>query len=106
MTMALSIPWTFETANYRFQQFVMPHVDACLGFRDDGIFFVRDIGEDFQKMASNFALVYSEVGRRQEALQLTERVVEAYKKTLGEEHPDTLGSMQNLAIRYSEVGRQ
>ncbi len=106
MTMALSIPWTFETANYRFQQFVVPHVDACLGFRDDEIFFVQDIGEDFQKMASNFALVYSEVGRRQEALQLTERVVKAYKKTLGEKHPNTLDSMQNLAIRYSEMSRQ
>lgn len=104
--MALSIPWTFETANYRFQQFVVPHVDACLGFRDDEIFFVQDIGEDFQKMASNFALVYSEVGRRQEALQLTERVVKAYKKTLGEKHPNTLDSMQNLAIRYSEMSRQ
>jgi len=105
-TVALSIPWTFETADYRFRQFVVPHVDACLGFRDDGIFSVRDIGEDCQKMAGNFALVYSEVGRRQEALQLTERVVEARKRTLGEEHPDTLSSMHNLAIRYSEVGRR
>lgn len=41
----------------------------------------------------NLANRYSEVGRRQEALQLTERVVELYKRTLGEEHPDTLASI-------------
>ncbi len=57
-------------------------------------------------MASSFALVYSEVGRVQEALQLTERVVEVRKRTLGEEHPDTLGSIHNLAISYSEAGER
>ena len=49
-------------------------------------------------MATKFALTYSEVGRRQEALQLTEQVVEARKRTLGEEHPDTLSSMHALAL--------
>jgi hypothetical protein len=95
-TVALSISWTFETADYRFRQFVVPHVDACLGFRDDEIFSVQNIGEDCQKMADNFALVYSEVGRQQEALQLAEQVVEAYKRTLGEEHPNTVASIYTL----------
>ncbi|KAI4221929.1 MAG: hypothetical protein L6R40_008609 [Gallowayella cf. fulva] len=95
-TIALSIPWTFETADYRFRQSMMPHIDACLGFRKEGVFSLRSVGEDCQIMASNFALVYSEVGRRQEALQLTERVVEAKKRTLGEEHPDTLTSIHTL----------
>ncbi|KAK3176124.1 hypothetical protein OEA41_007446 [Lepraria neglecta] len=102
---ALSIPWTFETTDYRFRQSMMPHIDACLGFREDGVFSLQNIGEDCQTMAGNFALVYSEVGRRQEALQLTERVVEVRKRTLGEDHSDTLGSMHNLAISYSEVGQ-
>ena len=57
-------------------------------------------------MAAKFALVYGEVGRRQEALQLTEQVVEANKRTLGEEDPDTLRSTHALAISYSEVGRR
>ena len=34
-----------------------------------------------------------------------ERVVEVYKRTLGEEHPMTLSSMNDLVIRYSEAGR-
>ena len=52
------------------------------------------------------AVSYSEAGRRQEALQLTERVVEAYKRTLGEEHPKTLRSMYNLAVSYIEASRR
>ena len=105
-TIALSIPWTFETTDYRFRQSIVPHIDACLDFRENGIFSLENIGGDCQRMAGNFALVYSEVGRRQEALQLTERVVEANKRTLGEEHPDTLRSMHALAICYSEAGRR
>jgi hypothetical protein len=49
------------------------------------------------------AISYSEVGRRQEALQLLETVVAAHKRTLGEEHPDTLHSVQNLtAFEYAQ----
>jgi hypothetical protein len=51
---------------------------------------------------NSLAINYSEVGRRQEALQLLETVVAARKRTMGEEHPDTLGSMQNLtAFKYT-----
>ncbi|KAI4256990.1 MAG: hypothetical protein L6R42_005913, partial [Xanthoria sp. 1 TBL-2021] len=105
-TIALSIPWTFKTADYRFRQSMMPHIDACLGFRKEGVFSLQSVGEECQTMASNFALVYGQVGRRQEALQLGERVVEVYKRTLGQEHYKTLHSMQILAISYSEVGRR
>jgi tetratricopeptide (TPR) repeat protein len=49
---------------------------------------------------------YSKLGQRQETLQLSEKAVEARKRTLDEEHLDTLRSMYNLANRYSEVGRR
>ena len=39
-------------------------------------------------------------------LELTEKVMAANTRTLGEEHPDTLHSMHALANRYSEVGRR
>ena len=48
----------------------------------------------------NLVIRYSEVGRLEKALQLTERVVEARKRTVGDEHPDTLTSMANLAFTY------
>lgn len=105
-TVALSIPCIFETGDYRFRKSLVPHIYACLGCRCNGLFHLRDIGKQFQRMASNFALTYSEVDRWQEALQLTEIVVEANKRTLGEELPDTVGSIHALAVRYSEVGRR
>ena len=67
------------------------------------------LGEDHpDTLASmhDLAIRYSEAGRRAEALQLTEEVVERHKSKLGEDHPDTLRSMHNLAIRYSEAGRR
>ena len=58
--MALSILWTFKTVDYRYRKSLVPHIDACLGYRNDGIFHLRDIGEDCQRMAAQFALAYSE----------------------------------------------
>ncbi|KAL8743440.1 MAG: hypothetical protein Q9190_004209 [Brigantiaea leucoxantha] len=105
-TIALSILWTFKTTDFQFRRSMMPHIDACLGLREDGVFSLQSIGDEFQETASAFAFVYREVGRIQKALELEERVVEARRRTLGEEHRDTLRSIHNLAIGYSETGRQ
>jgi hypothetical protein len=67
------------------------------------------LGEDHpDTLASmhNLAVQYSEVGRRAEALRLTELVLELFKNKLGKNHPKTLASMHNLAIDYSENGRK
>ena len=104
--MSMSISWTFQTVDYRFRKLLLPHIDACLGIYPDGIFHLRNVGKDCLNMAEKFGLVYQENGRWQEALQLTETVMAACKRTLGEEHPDTLLSMHNLANRYSEVGQR
>ena len=67
------------------------------------------LGEEHPDTLSSMrglAIGYREVSRREEALQLTEKVVATMKRTFGEEHPDTLGSMHSLAISYSEVGRR
>ena len=39
-------------------------------------------------------------------MELEEKVLEARKRTLGDEHPDTLISMGNLALSYSDLGRR
>jgi tetratricopeptide (TPR) repeat protein len=70
--------------------------------------YKRTLGEEYPDILLsmyNLALRYSDVGRLQEALQLTETVAAAYKRTLGMEHPYTIASMCNLALRYSDVGR-
>jgi tetratricopeptide (TPR) repeat protein len=105
-TIAVSIHWTYRTADYWFRRALVPHVDACLGFYDDGIFHLQAIGNEYLEMAEKFALVYQENGRQQDALELLERVATARKKTQGEEHPDTLASVQSLANCYSKVGRR
>jgi hypothetical protein len=95
--MALSIPSAFQTSDHRFQQSLVTHIDACLRFKKDGIFYLRKFGENSLSMAEKFALAYQENGRRQEALQMTETMVAARKKTLGEEHPHTPSVMHNLS---------
>ena len=60
-----------------------------LGCRNDGISHLRDIGEDGRRMATEFAPAYNEVHGWQDALQLTEQVVETSKRSLGEEHSNT-----------------
>lgn len=44
--------------------------------------------------------------RPEEAVDLGEQVLKASKRILGDEHPDTLGSMINLAISYSDLDRR
>jgi hypothetical protein len=40
-----------------------------------------------------------------EAEELEVQVTETFKRVLGEEHPDTLTSMANLALTYRDQGR-
>jgi tetratricopeptide (TPR) repeat protein len=105
-SISLSIQSTHQTADCRFRRALVPHVDACLGFYDDGIFHLRTIGNEYLEMAEKFALTYQENGRQQDALELLEKVATARTGTQGEEHPDTVLSIHRLAICYSEVGRR
>jgi len=105
-TIAISIQWIFQTADYRFRRALVPHMDACLRFYDDGIFHLQAAGNECLSMAEKFALVYQENGRQQDALELLERVAATRKGAQGEEHPDTLASIHRLAICYSEMGRR
>jgi tetratricopeptide (TPR) repeat protein len=105
-TIAVSISWTFQTADYRFRRSLIPHLDACLRVYGGGIFRLQTTKNDNLGMAEKFALAYQENGRYVEASELTEKVMVARKRTLGEDHPDTLRAMHALANLNSEVGRQ
>ncbi|WP_256324724.1 tetratricopeptide repeat protein [Succiniclasticum ruminis] len=43
--------------------------------------------------------------RYEEALKMWEEVLSLQRKILGEEHPDTITAMSNLAASLSELGR-
>ena len=63
-------------------------------------------GEEDETYAwSVVALVLGENGWTGDAVYLLEEVLQIQKNKLGEDHPDTLQSMGNLASRYSEAGR-
>lgn len=51
---------------------------------------------------NNLAVSYGKVGRKQEAIELREKVLEARQRTLSNEHPDTLMAMNNLANLLSK----
>ena len=57
-------------------------------------------------MVARFALAFVENGRLWSATELFENVLEARQRTLGSEHTDTLLTMNDLAISYSDVGRR
>ncbi|MCQ5282670.1 tetratricopeptide repeat protein, partial [Schaalia odontolytica] len=48
---------------------------------------------------------YCVVGRLEEAITLFEQVLPDRIRVLGEDHPDTLSSRNNLAYAYCVVGR-
>jgi len=56
----------------------------------------------------NLARSYSDPGRGQDAVQLAEKVYEATKRTLGEEHPTTLSTLEfyNIALQKSHEETQ
>ncbi len=105
-TVALSIGPDSNPMGYHYRRTLVPHIDAILDGQVDSIFDLHDAGKDSLRIAENFAQVYHEVGRRQDALQLAERVANVYRRTLGEEHPRTMNSMALLAIYCSDAGQQ
>jgi tetratricopeptide (TPR) repeat protein len=84
---------------------LLAHMDACIlndkRFSKSG----RTLGYDHCDAASIFANMYRDQGRWKEAEELFVQVMETRKRVLGEEHPDTLTSMANLASTFWNQGR-
>ena len=97
-----SVEWEFKTENYTFRRTLVSHVHEFLRLRDQH-------GEiDDENKIQNWptlALILEENGCTRNALQLTEEVLTLRKSLLGDDHSDTLTSMNGLAIQYSKAGR-
>jgi tetratricopeptide (TPR) repeat protein len=105
--LATSISWENKTSDYRFRKSLVSHIMTCLKSLTPEILFAVGNGEEERlEVANKFIRVCVENGQWQDAVELKEKVLEATKRTLGEEHPDTLLSMGNLASSYSDVGRR
>ncbi|KAJ7844962.1 hypothetical protein B0H13DRAFT_2286266 [Mycena leptocephala] len=74
---------------------LISHVDSL---RQGNQLVVMDFG-------AQYGIVYYHVGRSEEAKELNLTVLEQRKHVLGDEHPDTLESMGNLASIYHGLGK-
>jgi tetratricopeptide (TPR) repeat protein len=104
--LADSISWDQSISGYDFRRSLVAHVTTCLQAMTLETLFASGMGEAERcGIASRFALVLRESGQWQGAMLLEEKLYEARKRTLGDEHPDTLISIGNLARSYSDLGR-
>ena len=94
-----SIAWRFKTSDYVFRRDLLPHITALQ--RQATLSSGSTKSQEF----AGFALVLFEAGRWKEAEELDVRVMETWKRVLGEGHPDTLSSIANLASTYRNQGR-
>ncbi|KAJ7431101.1 hypothetical protein FB451DRAFT_1157346 [Mycena latifolia] len=74
---------------------MQPHIDSIIKHNSNAI-------QDFRY---DYAKVYSCAGKPKKAEELGWAVLEQRKKLLGEDHPDTLDSMQWLAWTYGLLGK-
>ena len=92
--LGMSVKWKFELEDYQFRQTLLPHVATVL---QSGVI-------PFTYIASALGLLYYEGGHWDKAGQLFVQVMDTRKRVLGEEHPDTLTSMGNLASTFRNQG--
>ena len=90
----ISISLEFSSEDHKYQHKVLQHITCSRG-----AFQLEEID---LSVADNIALVYIEEGKWK-ALQVV--AMEKRKHLLGEEHPDTLTSMGNLASIYNNQGK-
>ena len=96
-----SITFVFASKDYAFRRTLVPHIKAV--GRHNAMLRTPMAYND--KRYTNYGLVFHEAGYWKEAEELEVQVSETRKRVLGEEHPDTLTSMANLASTYSNQGR-
>jgi tetratricopeptide (TPR) repeat protein len=91
-----------RTDRVRFRRHVVVHlpleerlVNRTNGVEEEGLWW----------MWSVVGRVLWEEGRWNEAAELYVKVLEASRRVLGEEHPDTISAMANLAVTYRDQGR-
>ncbi|KAK5202370.1 hypothetical protein LTR96_011488 [Exophiala xenobiotica] len=101
--MAKSVKWKSTSEDYTLPRSLVSHVHEFLRLRGR----LNDVSEeDKMQQWPTLALILAENGWTTDALPLIEAVLALQKSKLGADHPDTLRSMGNLAIRYSEAGRR
>ena len=93
----LSISWMFNDEDYKYRRTLLQHIsNSRASLNPEKI---------TPSVLRHIALVYVEQGHWKEAETLEVVVLEKRKQVLGDDHPDTLMSMANLASTYRNQGR-
>jgi tetratricopeptide (TPR) repeat protein len=95
-----SITFYYTTMDYMFRRNLVPHIKAI----DQ---YTAELGiqkEYDDEQYTHFALAFHEAGSWNEEEKLEVQVMQMRNRVLGEEHPDTLSAMGNLAGTYSDQG--
>ncbi|KAH8588254.1 hypothetical protein B0O99DRAFT_693645 [Bisporella sp. PMI_857] len=104
LILANSISFGDEVFDFIYRRSLLSHILCCMKHFKLQNKTIHSQEEEII-IASKFAQVYVDSGQWRNACELREEVLEARKRTLGDEHPDTLLSMNNLASSYSDLGR-
>ncbi|KAJ1310580.1 hypothetical protein OPQ81_007309 [Rhizoctonia solani] len=94
--LSISIPTDNSLSSIMFRTSVGLHVDMALSGTSDKI---------SANHALEFFMVYRERGQWKQAKQLGLQMRETSERVLGNDHPDTLSTMHNLALTYSNLNR-
>jgi tetratricopeptide (TPR) repeat protein len=99
-----SITSTFgdSSDDHAFRSRLFVHVESCTRFSPE---LQMESQGKYHVIMERFSTVYREVGSYNTAARLLKGVLEAQKRALGPEHPDTLASMDNLASTYWNQGK-
>jgi tetratricopeptide (TPR) repeat protein len=97
-----NMPWV-EHANVSACEVLFPHVRSAMELTA----YVSSTSKEWRDVMDKAARYASYKGSRillYQAIEMGERCWEVSKRQLGEEHPDTLVSMSNLALYYYRLG--
>ncbi|KIL63232.1 hypothetical protein M378DRAFT_80078, partial [Amanita muscaria Koide BX008] len=100
--LACSLDFRNQEDDYRFCSLLAPHI------RTNGGHAAQLVSDEqyFDDQNRIFALVFFMVGDWDQAEKLWRETSHARETRLGEKHPDTLTTMSNLALTYSNQGKQ
>ena len=101
---AIYVPGERATNDWIFEQRVMLHIDA-VATHMDRFLEVGNVGAQDEALTISFGNVYTKHGRYDKALRYYKRALAGKEKCLGVDHPDTLATVNDMALVFQAQGQ-
>jgi len=106
LELARSINYEETVSAYASRRSTVPHITDLIVYLIPEIIFSPGYGEKERiEIAEKFSWIFYENGQYQNAIMFREKMVEAERRTFGEEHVRTLRTMKHLAESYRIAGQ-